>query len=164
MVKNLPTNAGYKGDVGLIPGLGRSPEEGNNNPPQCPWLENLRRRSLVATVHGAPDSDMLEHTHISNMCLLAYQLGGDLVTKLCPTSDCSPPGSSVHGYFPSKNTGVGCHFLLQGIFLTQPSNLCLLYLLHWLVDSSPLCYWEGPGRVLSHEKGNREVACLYFMP
>ena len=27
--------------------------------------------------------------------------------------DCSPPGSSVNGDFSSKNTGVGCHFLLQ---------------------------------------------------
>ena len=34
-------------------------------------------------------------------------------------------GFSVHGDFPSKNTGVGCHFLLQGIFLTQGSNLGL---------------------------------------
>ena len=32
--------------------------------------------------------------------------------------------------FPSKNAGVGCHFLLQGIFLTQRSNPCLLHLLH----------------------------------
>ena len=30
--------------------------------------------------------------------------------------------SSVHGDFPGKNTGVGCHFLLQGIFPTQGSN------------------------------------------
>ena len=30
--------------------------------------------------------------------------------------------------FPSKNARVGCHFLLQGIFLTQGSNLCLLHL------------------------------------
>ena len=29
-----------------------------------------------------------------------------------------------------KNTGVGCHFLLQGISLTQGSNLCLLHLVH----------------------------------
>ena len=28
--------------------------------------------------------------------------------------------------FPGKNTGVGCHFLLQGIFPTQGSNLCFL--------------------------------------
>ena len=33
-----------------------------------------------------------------------------------------------------KNTGVGCHFLLQGIFPTQRSNLCLL---HWRADSLP---------------------------
>ena len=30
------------------------------------------------------------------------------------TMDCSPPGSSVHGNFPGRNTGVGCYFLLQG--------------------------------------------------
>ena len=36
--------------------------------------------------------------------------------------------------FPGKNPGVGCHFLLQGIFLTQGSNLCLLHLLHHQVD------------------------------
>ena len=28
--------------------------------------------------------------------------------------DCSLPGSSIHGDFPGKNTGMGCHFLLQG--------------------------------------------------
>jgi len=39
--------------------------------------------------------------------------------------DCSPPGTSVHGDSPGNNTGVGCHFLLQGIFLTQGSNLGL---------------------------------------
>ena len=46
-----------------------------------------------------------------------------LVTQSCPTlcnsMDCSPPGSSVHGNSPGKNTGVGCHALLQGIFPTQ---------------------------------------------
>ena len=40
--------------------------------------------------------------------------------------------------FPGKNTGVGCHVLLQGIFLTQGSNLHLLDLRHWQVDSLPL--------------------------
>ena len=33
--------------------------------------------------------------------------------------------------FPDKNTGVGCHALLQGIFPTQELNLRLLHLLHW---------------------------------
>ena len=49
-----------------------------------------------------------------------------LVTQLCPTLFYpiyfSPPGSSVHGDSPGKNTGVGCHAPLQGIFPTQRSN------------------------------------------
>ena len=40
--------------------------------------------------------------------------------------------------FPGNNTGVGCHFLLQWIFLTQGLNLCLLRLLHWQAHSLPL--------------------------
>ena len=46
---------------------------------------------------------------------------------LCDPMDCSPPGSSVHGDSPGKNTEVGCYFLLQGIFLTQGSNPGLLH-------------------------------------
>ena len=45
----------------------------------------------------------------------------------------------------SKNTGVGCHALFQGIFLTQRLNLCLLHLLHWHAGSLPLtsATWEA---------------------
>ena len=39
---------------------------------------------------------------------------------------------------------MGCYFLLQGIFLTQGSNLHLLCLLHWHVDSSPLSHLGSP--------------------
>ena len=42
--------------------------------------------------------------------------------------------------FPGKNTEVGCHFLLQGIFLTERLNLHLLCLLHWQTDS--LLEWK----------------------
>ena len=41
---------------------------------------------------------------------------------LCNLMDYSPPRSSVPGYSLGKNTGMGCHALLQGIFLTQGSN------------------------------------------
>ena len=44
---------------------------------------------------------------------------------------------------PGKNTAVGCHFFLRGIFPTQGSNLCLLCLLHWQAGSLPLCHWEA---------------------
>ena len=42
------------------------------------------------------------------LCLVAQSC-----PTLCDTLDCSPPGSSVHGDSPGKNTGVGCHVLLQ---------------------------------------------------
>ena len=53
-----------------------------------------------------------------------------------------PYGLSLTGLLcllgsPGKNTGMSCHFLLQGVFLTQGSNPCLLSLLHW-ADSLPL--------------------------
>ena len=41
---------------------------------------------------------------------------------LCDPVDGSPPGSSVPGNSPAKNTGGGCHALLQGIFPIQGSN------------------------------------------
>ena len=51
VVKNLLANAG---NAGLIPGLGRSPGEGNGNPLQHSCLENPRDRGACwATVHGA---------------------------------------------------------------------------------------------------------------
>ena len=57
---------------------------------------------------------------------------------LCNPDNCSPPSSSVHGNSPGTNTGVGCHVLLQEIFLTQESNAHLLRLLHWQAGSLPL--------------------------
>ena len=44
---------------------------------------------------------------------------------------------------PGKNTGVGCSFLLQGIFPTQGSNPHLLHLLHWQAGSLPLSHLEA---------------------
>ena len=45
MVKNLPANAGDARDVGLIPGSGRSPGEGNGNSLQYSCLENSTKES-----------------------------------------------------------------------------------------------------------------------
>ena len=39
-----------------------------------------------------------------------------IVSALCSPLDCSPPGSSVHGDSPSRDSAVSCHFLLWGIF------------------------------------------------
>ena len=51
------------------------------------------------------------------MCLVTQSC-----LALCDTMECSPPASFVHGDSPGKNTGVGCHALLQGIFPTQGSS------------------------------------------
>ena len=45
----------------------------------------------------------------------------------------------------NNHTGVGCHFLFQGIFPTQGLNPCVLRLLHWQVGSLLLSYWEALG-------------------
>ena len=58
--------------------------------------------------------------------------------RLCDPMDCGLPGSFVHGDSPGKNTEVGCHALLQGIFLTQGLNPHLLRLLRWQVSFSSL--------------------------
>ena len=62
MVKNLPASVGGTGDVGSIPGSGRSPGEGNGNPLQYSCLENLHgQRSLAGySPWGRRESDMTE--------------------------------------------------------------------------------------------------------
>ena len=52
VVKNLPANARDIRDADSIPGLGRSPGEGNGNPLQYSYLENpMDRGTWQATVH-----------------------------------------------------------------------------------------------------------------
>ena len=62
--------------------------------------------------------------------------------QLCPTlydlTDCSPPGFSVRGDSPGKNTGMGCRALFQRVFPNQWLNPHLLRLLHWQGGSLPL--------------------------
>ena len=60
--------------------------------------------------------------HCAVLCLVAQSC-----LTLCDPIDYSPPGSSVHKESPGKSTGVGCHALLQGIFLTQELNQGLLH-------------------------------------
>ena len=58
IIKSLPANAG---DTGLIPGLERSPGEGNGSPFQYSCLENpMDRGAWWDTVHGVAESDVTE--------------------------------------------------------------------------------------------------------
>ena len=58
--------------------------------------------------------------------------------------DCSPPGSSAHGTLSGKNTGVGCHFLLQGALPNPGIEPSSPGLLHWQADSLPVSRLESP--------------------
>ena len=76
--------------------------------------------------------------HIFNVAVAVQSLSH--VQLFCNPVDW-PSGLLCPWDFPGKNTGVGCHLLLQGIFLTQGSNLCLL---HWQAGSLPLSHLGSP--------------------
>ena len=114
-----------------------------------PSFSHNSRRALDAWEAGAECELWLSRargTHFRAddfVCLCVKSL--QLCPTLCDPMDCNPPGFSVYGDSPDKNTGVGCCALLQGIFLTQGSNPGLLHLLNWQVGSLPLA---PPGKPL----------------
>ena len=88
--------------------LGRGPGDVSLLSPSATMCKEARQGCLLFTMQ---------------VCVLS-QLSP---VRLCDPMDCSPPGSSVLGGSPGKNTGVGCHALLQGIFPTQRLNPSLLH-------------------------------------
>ena len=57
VIKNPPGNAGDTKYMGLVPGLGRSPREGNGNPLQYSYLKNpMDKGAWWATIHGVSKS------------------------------------------------------------------------------------------------------------
>ena len=70
VVKNLSANTGNTGDVGVIPGSGRSPGEGNGSPLQYSCLENpMDRGAWCSAVHGVTESWTRLNIHA---CCLPY--------------------------------------------------------------------------------------------
>ena len=72
------------------------------------------------------------------LCMCVYPVVSDSATPWTVVHQAPLPWDS-----PGKNTGVGCHFLLQGTYLTQGLNLHLLRLLHWQADSLPLRHLDS---------------------
>ena len=81
------------------------------------------------------------------------------VAQLCLTlydpMDCSPTRVLCPWDSLGKNTGVGCHFLLQGISPTQGSSPYLLHLLHWQVNSLPLSHQGSPPIPVTQQDNQR---------
>ena len=63
MVKNLPANAGGAKDLGFIPGSGRSPGVGNDNPLSILAWKVMDRGAWWATVHGVANTHTHTHPH-----------------------------------------------------------------------------------------------------
>ena len=77
---------------------------------------------------------------VPGVSFLSCTLGvGNLMTLLLLSAPCAQSRSPARLLSPwdspGKNTGEGCHFLLQGIYLSRGSNL---HLLHWQADTLPL--------------------------
>ena len=72
--------------------------------------EDVQKREPLYTVGG----NVNWFSHYGQQYVLC--LAAQLCPTLCDHMDGSPPVSSVHGDPPGKNTGVGCHAFLQGIF------------------------------------------------
>ena len=76
-------------------------------------------------------------------CLHGIYGGGDLVPKSCPTL--ATPWTVAYELlcpwdFPGKNSGVGCHFLLQRICVTQGLNPYLLHISGSLLHCRQILY------------------------
>ena len=107
---------------------GSSPNENSVNRKKCKiiklWWRNTKLLTNCTILCYCPQL-------LSSVWLFQTWLPGSF-------ADCSLPGSSVHGIFKARLTGVGCHFLLQGFLPAQGLNPCLLSFLNWQVHSLPL--------------------------
>ena len=90
---------------------------------------------------------------ITVLCLAAQSC-----LTLCDPIDGSRPGSSIHWDSPVKNTGVSCHFLLQGIFSTQGSNPGLLHCRQILYHIS---HEESPNHIIPLFKFSPRLLAKY---
>ena len=152
-------------------GKGRSPGGGNGNPLQYPCLITpMDRRAWQAAVHRIiksqiPLSNWAHHTHthviwnLNPYCLVQASSVSKSCLTLCDPMDNSLPGSSVHEI---SHVRVGYHFLLQGIFPTQGSNLRLLCLPHWQEDSLPMNHLGSSKLFVPTYWINRIVRCFFW--
>ena len=91
------------------------------------FLHCPSRERITSTFISLAMKQLLPITFCTVLCSAVLCLVVQLYPTSCNLMDCSPPGSSVYGDSPGKNTRMGCHALLQGIFPTQGWNPGLLH-------------------------------------
>ena len=104
------------------------------------WLHEYYIITIYSSHWRSWYKPYIPKTSLSYLCMCVC---AQSCLTLCDPMDYNPPASSVHGIF-SKNNGVGCHFLFQGIFPTQGSNPCLQGLRNWQAESLPLSHLGTP--------------------
>ena len=110
VVKNLCASAGVERDIGLIPGLGRSPGVGNNN-----WENFMDRGAWQTTVHRIAESDTIEHTDLEYFVHSMNCQSGGLIQNTSSVDNSSETAQS--------SNCSGFIFLVSFLDLTQ----CLVH-------------------------------------
>ena len=140
MVKNLPVDAG---EVGSIPGSGRSPGGGHGNPIQYSCMENSKDRGgWQATIHGVAGSrkPLGDLTTINYSHHAVHYIPAAAATSLqssptlCDPIDSSPQGSPVPGILQARTLGL--------LYFVSESCECLCYLViytHFIYPPTPSC-------------------------
>ena len=103
------------------------------------WIKKKDENQACEEVYfESPDSIYFTRSEARKaLCMRAHLL--ELYLTLCDPPYGPQPARLLCPWDSlGKNTRVGCHAFLQGIFLTQGSNLRLLRLLHWQAGSLPL--------------------------
>ena len=129
--------------------------------PEAVWNRRRVSRSGAAAACAPRPPEQPRRDRLRVTCAVLC-----LVTQSCPSlfnpRDCSSAGCYVHGDSPDKNTGVGCHVLLQGIFPTQGLNPglphCRWILYQLSYQGNPVSHlgdFKFSGITLEKKKSNR---------
>ena len=135
------------GDLGLTPGLGRSPGEGKGNPLQYAGLENSEDCIVHSVAKSRPQlSD--SHTHlgeVSRFCPEAQQGAAAVLQFLlvCPAAE-NPPGLCAEGLRPRPRFQVSCAWTLRRISSEIAAPLLASFLLSDFLTLFPLLGYPLP--------------------